>query len=134
MRCRPKRHAADDDLNTKLDCMIPPMHEGHKRLLHIYEIVTFFRLLNWVHHYLAVGKLHLLSGLFQGYLCSRSKYSPESFYHVDMEQIRYRHPYASARQKVTFSWVTDLLWIGFKRPIGFEDLGRYGNCCMSLSR
>ena len=43
---------------------------------------------------------------------------------VDMKEFAYKHPFANAAEKVTFSWIIDLLWLGYKRPIEFPDLGR----------
>ena len=56
-------------------------------------------------------------------MCSSYQLNAESD-GVDMKEFAYKHPFASAPEKVTFSWIIGLLCLGNKCPIEFSDLGR----------
>lgn len=59
--------------------------------------------------------------LFQKYICNKP-YSEEPEYKYDVSNIQYLHPYVNLFSKATFSWMMNLLKLGYQRPLELPDL------------
>ncbi|XP_037068695.1 LOW QUALITY PROTEIN: ATP-binding cassette sub-family C member 8-like [Pollicipes pollicipes] len=57
------------------------------------------------------------------YVCGTSRLYSLTPEKENVDNVVYKHPHASALQKVTFSWIFNLLLVGFQTPIEFTDLG-----------
>ena len=42
---------------------------------------------------------------------------------VDLKNVKYLHHYSTLPSRISFYWLTPLLWLGYKQPLEEEDLG-----------
>ncbi|KAF0299676.1 ATP-binding cassette sub-family C member Sur [Amphibalanus amphitrite] len=75
--------------------------------------------------YAALTALEVYFAFVERYMCSSYQLNAESD-GVDLNEFAYKHPFASAAEKVTFSWIIGLLRLGNRWPIEFHNLGRSG--------